>query len=56
MGIRYDCLQRLNIATDILMMSYFGCEPVSIFDTRVRFQGEDDDKVRAVRDNIKYFQ
>jgi len=38
-----DEQQRLYIAIGILMASYFGCRPVSMFDTRIRFQGERED-------------
>ena len=37
-----DELQRCYVATGILMASYFGCRPVSMFDTRIKFEDEDD--------------
>ena len=43
--------QRLHISTGILMMSCFGCQPVSIFDTRVLFQDEGNNQISAGRDN-----
>ena len=37
-----DEQQRNYVATGLLMASYFGCRPVSMFDTRIKFEGEDD--------------
>lgn len=36
-----DKQQRNYVPTGILMASYFGCRPVSMFDTRSRFAGKD---------------
>lgn len=36
-----DEQQRNYVPTGILMASYFGCRPVSMFDTRSRFAGKD---------------
>jgi len=36
-----DEQQRHYVATGILMASYFGCRPVSMFDTRIKFEGDD---------------
>ena len=35
-----DEQQRNYVSTGILMASYFGCRPVSMFDTRLRFEDE----------------
>ena len=37
-----DELQRCYVDTGILMASYFGCRPVSMFDNRINFEEEDD--------------
>lgn len=37
-----DEQQRSYVATGILMTLYFGCRPVSMFDTRIKFENEDD--------------
>ncbi|KAL2048847.1 hypothetical protein ABVK25_010905 [Lepraria finkii] len=36
-----DEQQRQYVATGILMASYFGCRPVSTFDTRIKFEEDD---------------
>ena len=36
--------QREYVATGILMASYFGCRPVSMFDTRIKFEEDDGHK------------
>lgn len=45
-----DEQQRNYVSTGILMASYFGCRPVSMFDTRLRF--EDDDGARKSVDHV----
>ena len=37
-----DEQQRHYVDTGILMASYFGCRPVSMFDTRIKFEDDDD--------------
>ncbi|KAL8855462.1 MAG: hypothetical protein Q9178_007895 [Gyalolechia marmorata] len=45
-----DEQQRNYVSTGILMASYFGCRPVSMFDTRLRV--EDDDGARKSVDHV----
>lgn len=44
-----DEQQRTYVAAGILMASYLGCRPVSMFDTRIKF--EDDDDARKPADH-----
>jgi len=46
-----DEQQRNQVPTGLLMAAYFGCRPVSMFDTRLRF--EDDDGARRSSDRVK---
>lgn len=39
--VSLDEQQRNYVSTGILMASYFGCRPVSMFDTRLRFEDND---------------
>lgn len=36
------------MATGILMASYFSCQPVLMFDTRIKFENDNDDTHEAV--------
>ena len=47
-----DERQRVQVPTGILMASFFGCRPVSMFDTRLRFR-EDEASTTTDRDKPK---
>ena len=47
-----DEQQRSYVPTGILMASYFGCRPVSMFDTRIKFEDEDDSRKPADRSAV----
>ena len=46
-----DEQQRNQVPTGLLMAVYFGCRPVSMFDTRLRFK--DNDGARRSSDRVK---
>jgi len=45
-----DEQQRNQVATGILMAPYFRCRPVSMFDTRLQFQDEEEEESPSVED------
>lgn len=45
-----DEQQRNQVAAGILIASYFGCRPVSMFDTRLQFQDEGEEESPSVED------
>ena len=47
-----DEQQRSYVATGILMASYFGCRPVSMFDTRIKFEDDADARKPADRPTV----